>query len=250
MSMITLKTPRQLAAMRDAGRLAAQALAVAGEAVKPGVTTEEIDRKVREFIVGHGAVPSFLNFEGYPASACVSVNDEIIHGIPGKRRVREGDIVSVDVGTIFKGYQGDNAATFAAGEPSAEAKRLMDVTKECLRRGIEAAVVGNRIGDIGYAVQTYAEENGYSVVKQYVGHGIGEEMHEPPDVPNFGRPGHGVRLVAGMTIAIEPMINAGTAALRVLPNGWTVVTKDGALSAHFENTVAITDNGPVILTLS
>lgn len=250
MSMITLKTPRQLAAMRDAGRLAAQALAVAGEAVKPGVTTEEIDRKVREFIVGHGAVPSFLNFEGYPASACVSVNDEIIHGIPGKRRVREGDIVSVDVGTIFKGYQGDNAATFAAGEPSAEAKRLMDVTKECLRRGIEAAVVGNRIGDIGCAVQTYAEENGYSVVKQYVGHGIGEEMHEPPDVPNFGRPGHGVRLVAGMTIAIEPMINAGTAALRVLPNGWTVVTKDGALSAHFENTVAITDNGPVILTLS
>ena len=246
--MITLKTPRQLALMRDAGRLAGQALRLAGEAVKPGVTTGEIDALVHDFIVSHGAAPSFLHYNGFPASACISVNNEVIHGIPGKKRIEEGDIVSIDIGTLLGGYQGDNAATFPAGHISESAQRLLDTTREALEEGIHMAKVGNRLGDIGYAVQNYVEERGYTVVRQYVGHGIGTQMHEPPDVPNYGVRGRGVRLTAGMTIAIEPMVNEGVPGVRVMPNGWTVLTLDGALSAHFEHTVAITDNGPVILT--
>ncbi|MDR3644606.1 MAG: type I methionyl aminopeptidase [Clostridia bacterium] len=247
--MITLKTPRQLAAMREAGRLAGQALQLAGSAVKPGVTTGEIDAIVYEFITKHGAKPSFLHYNGYPASACVSINNEVIHGIPGTRRILEGDIVSIDIGTILNGYQGDNAATFAAGDAGEDALSLMSATQQSLMEGIKAARAGGRLGDIGFAVQSYVESEGYSVVRQYVGHGIGEEMHEPPDVPNYGQRGRGTRLEAGMTIAIEPMVNAGSAGVRVLSDGWTVVTLDGSLSAHFEHTVAITDNGPVILTL-
>lgn len=246
--MITLKTHHQLEAMREAGRVSAQALQVAGRAVEPGITTAEIDRLVEEFIRKQGAIPSFLHFDGFPASACISVNNEVIHGIPGKRRIEEGDIVSVDVGAILNGFQGDNAATFPAGKVSERAQKLMDATQESLMKAIQMAQPGNRLGDVGYAVQHYVEERGYSVVREYVGHGIGEEMHEPPDVPNYGHPGRGIRLAAGMTIAIEPMVNEGVAAVRVQPNGWTVVTRDGLLSAHFEHTIAITENGPVILT--
>lgn len=247
--MINLKTRHELEAMREAGRVSAQALQLAGQAVKPGVTTGEIDRLVYDFITKQGATPTFLHYDGYPASACISINNEVIHGIPGKRRIEEGDIVSIDIGAALKGFQGDNAATFAAGKPGPAALALMQATQESLMKAIEVAKVGARLGDVGYAVQSYVEAKGYSVVREYVGHGIGEEMHEPPDVPNYGRPGRGIRLLAGMTIAIEPMVNEGGAAVRVLPDGWTVVTRDGKLSAHFEHTIAITENGPVILTL-
>ena len=234
--------------MREAGRLSALALKVGGEAVVPGVTTAEIDRVIHDFIVSQGATPSFLNLYGFPASACISVNDELIHGIPGNRVIKEGDIVSIDVGACLDGYHGDNAATFVAGEASEEAQKLLDVTKQSLYKGIEMAVVGNRVGDISNAVQTYCEERGYSVVREFVGHGIGRSVHEDPEVPNFGAAGHGPRLVNGMCIAIEPMINAGTRFVSTDSNGWTVRTKDGKLSAHFEHTIAITDNGPIILT--
>ena len=234
--------------MRDAVRLSALALKVGGEAVKPGVTTAEIAKVIYDFIMSQGATPSFLNLYGFPASACISVNDELIHGIPGNRVIKEGDIVSIDVGACLDGYHGDNAATFVAGEASEEAQKLLDVTKQSLYKGIEMAVVGNRVGDISNAVQTYCEERGYSVVREFVGHGIGRSVHEDPEVPNFGAAGHGPRLVNGMCIAIEPMINAGTRFLSTDSNGWTVRTKDGKLSAHFEHTIAITDNGPIILT--
>lgn len=247
--MIVLKNPHQLEKMRDAGRISALALKVAGEAVVPGVTTGEIDRVAREFIVKSGAKPSFLGYNGYPASACISVNNEVIHGIPGKRRIQSGDIVSIDVGAYYEGFHGDNAATFPAGAVSEAAGNLMKATRESLYEGIKAAVAGARIGDVGSAVQRYVEARGYSVVRQYVGHGVGEHMHEQPDVPNYGRPGHGVRLVPGMVIAIEPMINEGSAAVHSLSDGWTVITEDGKLSAHFEHTIAITAEGPVILTL-
>lgn len=246
--MIVLKNPHQLKKMIDAGRLSAQALKAAGEAVVPGVTTKEIDRVAYDFIRKAGAKPSFLGYNGYPASACISVNNVVIHGIPDERRIKSGDIVSIDVGAFYEGYHGDNAATFAAGEVSIEAQNLMDATRQSLNEGIKAALAGNRIGDIGSAVQKYVEARGYSVVRQYVGHGVGEHMHEEPDVPNYGRAGHGVRLVPGMVIAIEPMINQGTFAVKQLSDGWTVVTADGKLSAHFENTIAITAEGPVILT--
>jgi methionyl aminopeptidase len=246
--MIVLKGPHQLQKMKDAGRLSALALKVAGEAVVPGVTTAEINRAAHDFIVKSGAKPSFLGYNGYPASACISVNSEVIHGIPGGRRILNGDIVSIDVGAYYEGYHGDNAATFAAGEISIEARKLIEATEQSLFEGIKAAVAGNRIGDIGSAVQQYVEARGYSVVRQFVGHGVGEHMHEEPDVPNYGRAGHGVRLVPGMVIAIEPMINQGTFAVKSLSDGWTVVTNDGKLSAHFENTIAITAEGPVILT--
>lgn len=246
--MVILKPASAIKKMREAGRLSALALKVGGEAVVPGVTTAEIDRKIHDFIVSQGATPSFLNLYGFPASACISVNDELIHGIPGNRVIKEGDIVSIDVGACLDGYHGDNAATFVAGTASEEALELLDVTKQSLYKGIEMAVVGNRVGDISNAVQTYCEERGYSVVREFVGHGIGRSVHEDPEVPNFGAAGHGPRLVNGMCIAIEPMINAGTRFVSTDSNGWTVRTKDGKLSAHFEHTIAITDNGPIILT--
>lgn len=247
--MIAIKNSRELAAMKEACIISARALKLAGEAVEPGVTTAEIDHLVRQYIEAQGAKPSFLGYGGFPASACISVNETVIHGIPDKRKIRAGDIVSVDVGAFFGGYHGDNAATFAAGAVSKEAQALMDATRESLYEGIRAAVVGNRIGDIGAAVQRYVEVRGYSVVRQFVGHGVGTDLHEDPSVPNFGTPGRGPRLLPGMTIAIEPMINAGTEDVRILKDGWTTVTKDGRLSAHFEHTVAITPDGPVIMTL-
>lgn len=246
--MVIVKTAAEIKKLREAGRLSALALKVGGEAVVPGVTTGEIDKVIHDFIVQQGATPSFLNLYGFPASACISVNDELIHGIPGNRVIKEGDIVSIDVGACFDGYHGDNAATFVAGEPSDEARRLMDVTRESLYKGIEMATAGNRVGDISYAVQSYCEARGYSVVREYVGHGVGRKVHEDPEVPNFGTAGHGPRLVNGMVIAIEPMINAGTRFVSTDPNGWTVRTKDGKLSAHFEHTIAITKDGPIILT--
>ena len=246
--MVILKPASAIKKMREAGRLSALALKVGGEAVKPGVTTAEIDKVIYDFIMSQGATPSFLNLYGFPASACISVNDELIHGISGNRVIKEGDIVSIDVGACLDGYHGDNAATFVAGEASEEAQKLLDVTKQSLYKGIEMAVVGNRVGDISNAVQTYCEERGYSVVREFVGHGIGRSVHEDPEVPNFGAAGHGPRLVNGMCIAIEPMINAGTRFVSTDSNGWTVRTKDGKLSAHFEHTIAITDNGPIILT--
>ena len=246
--MVILKPASAIKKMREAGRLSALALKVGGEAVKPGVTTAEIDKVIYDFIMSQGATPSFLNLYGFPASACISVNDELIHGIPGNRVIKDGDIVSIDVGACLDGYHGDNAATFVAGNASEEALELLDVTKQSLYKGIEMAVVGNRVGDISNAVQTYCEERGYSVVREFVGHGIGRSVHEDPEVPNFGAAGHGPRLVNGMCIAIEPMINAGTRFVSTDSNGWTVRTKDGKLSAHFEHTIAITDNGPIILT--
>ena len=247
--MIVLKTNRELALMREACRISAGALRVAGEAVQPGVTTEEIDRIAYEYIIKQGAKPNFLNYNGFPATACISINDEVIHGIPSKKRViKEGDIVSIDLGATLNGYHGDNAATFAAGKISPEAERLINTTKESLYKGIAAAVAGGRIGDISNAVQTYCEERGFSVVRDFVGHGIGTKLHEDPSVPNYGTPGRGVRLLPGMTLAIEPMINAGGYEVRQLSDGWTIKTKDGKLSAHFEHTVAITADGPKILT--
>lgn len=248
--MIVLKTNRELNLMREACRISAGALRVAGEAVEPGVTTEEIDRLAYQYIISQGAKPNFLNYAGFPATACISINDEVIHGIPSKKRVlRQGDIVSIDLGATINGYNGDNAATFAVGSISPEAERLINTTRESLYEGIRAAVAGGRIGDISSAVQRYCEERGFSVVRDYVGHGVGAKLHEDPSVPNFGTPGRGVRLLPGMTIAIEPMINAGGWEVKRLPDGWTVKTKDGGLSAHFEHTVAITSDGPKILTI-
>lgn len=248
--MIVLKTSRELAAMRDAGRISARALKLAGEAVEPGVSTWEIDRIARRYIEEQGAIPSFLGYGGFPASACISVNNVVIHGIPRKdHKIQSGDIVSIDVGATYEGFVGDNAWTFPCGDVSKEAQDLMDATRESLFEGIKAAQAGNRIGDIGSAVQRYVEARGYSVVRDFVGHGVGAKMHEDPSVPNYGTPGRGVRLLPGMTIAIEPMINAGVHTVKTLSDGWTVVTTDGKLSAHFEHSVAITKDGPVILTL-
>lgn len=247
--MIAIKNSRELSMMREACVISARALKLAGEAVEPGVTTEEIDRIIRRYIESQGATPSFLGYGGYPASACISVNETVIHGIPDKRVIKAGDIVSVDVGAYFNGYHGDNAATFAAGAISPEAQALLDATRESLYEGIAQAVAGNRIGDIGAAVQRYVEMRGYSVVRQFVGHGVGTNLHEDPSVPNFGTPGRGPRLLPGMTLAIEPMINMGGPEVRILKDGWTTVTTDGKLSAHFEHTVAITKDGPVILTM-
>ncbi|MEE1330953.1 MAG: type I methionyl aminopeptidase [Acutalibacteraceae bacterium] len=248
--MIVLKTGRELKIMKEACSISAGALETAGKAVEPGVTTAEIDRLAEEYIRRRGGEPNFKNYEGYPATACISINNEVIHGIPShKRKLRAGDIVSIDLGAKFDGYHGDNAATFACGDISAEAKRLIDTTEESLYEGIKAACAGSRIGDIGYAVQRYVEARGYSVVRQFVGHGVGTHLHEAPEVPNFGTPGRGIRLIPGMTIAIEPMVNAGGYDVKVQPDGWTVLTKDGSLSAHFEHTVAITADGPKIMTL-
>ena len=247
--MIVLKTTRELGLMKEACVIAAGALKAAGAAVEPGISTEEIDRIAYNFIVKSGAIPTFKGYNGYPAATCISINDEVIHGIPSKSRIiKAGDIVSIDVGATLNGYVGDNAATFAAGDISPEAQRLCDTTRESLYEGIKAAVAGGRIGDIGSTIQRYCEERGFSVVREFTGHGVGKQMHEDPSVPNFGTPGRGVRLLPGMTIAIEPMINMGGAGIRQLPDGWTIKTKDGSLSAHFEHTVAITADGPVILT--
>ena len=237
--------------MKDACRISANALELAGEYVKPGISTAEIDEKVRKYIEKQGATPSFLGYGGFPASACISVNDVVIHGIPSKDTIlKEGDIVSVDVGAFYNGYHGDNAFTFACGKVSETARKLMDATRESLTKGIEAALAGNRVGDIGNAVQQYVEARSYSVVRDFVGHGVGAKLHEDPSIPNFGRAGHGVRLLPGMTIAIEPMVCEGDYEVEVLEDDWTTVTCDGKLAAHYENTVAITPDGPVILTVA
>ena len=249
--MIILKTAKELTLMREACRISAGALKLVGSAVEPGVTTAELDKLAEDYIRAQGAIPNFKGYGGFPATACISINNEVIHGIPkASRKIEQGDIVSVDLGALFEGYNGDNAATFAAGDISPEAKRLIKTTEESLYKGIEKAVVGGRIGDISAAVQGYVEERGYSVVRDFIGHGIGKKLHEEPEVPNYGRAGHGVRLLAGMTIAIEPMVNQGGYGVRVMPDGWTVLTADGQLSAHFEHTVAITPDGPKILTLA
>lgn len=248
--MIAIKNERELSVMRQACKITAAARALAGDMVRPGVTTKQIDKAVHDFIVSQGAKPSFLNYHGYPASACVSVNSTIIHGIPGRYVLKDGDIVSIDVGAYYKGFHGDCAATFACGTISAEAQRLIDVTKQSFFEGIRFAKYGQRVSDISHAVQTYVESNGFSVVRSFVGHGVGTQLHEEPEVPNFGAAGRGPRLIPGMTIAVEPMVNAGTYDVRVLKDGWTTVTADGKLSAHYENTVLITDGEPEILTVT
>lgn len=250
MSTITVKSPREIELMRTAGRITAAARSIGREMVSPGVTTHEIDREIHKFIKKSGAVPSFLGFGGFPGSACISVNDEVIHGIPGKRVVTNGDIVSIDVGAYIGGYHGDCCGTFAAGEISEEAKRLIKVTRQSFFEGIKFARAGYRVSDISHAIQEYVESFGYSLVREYVGHGIGRSLHEGPEVPNFGEPGHGPRLVKGMTLAIEPMVIMGDRAIKVLDDDWTVVTLDGSFSAHYENTILITDGEPEILTVA
>ena len=247
--MISIKTQRELEVMRKACKITAAARALAGEMVRPGITTGEIDKAVYDFIVSQGAKPSFLHYQGYPGSACISVNEVVIHGIPGKRVLKEGDIVSVDVGACYKGFHGDCAATFACGQISPEAQKLIDVTKQSFFEGIQFARQGYRISDISHAVQTYVEANGFSVVRAFVGHGVGEHLHEEPSVPNYGAPGKGPRLVKNMTIAVEPMVNMGTYEVRVLRDGWTTVTADGKLAAHYENSILITDGEAEILTV-
>jgi methionyl aminopeptidase len=247
--MIILKSKEEIQMMRDAGRIAAIARAVGGEHCKEGVTTAQIDAVIRKTIKSMGATPSFLNLYGFPASACISVNEEVIHGIPSDRVLKNGDIVKIDVGALYKGYHGDCAATFAVGEISREAEQLIEVTRQSFFKGLQAAECeGARLGDIGNAIQTYVESFGYSVVRDFVGHGIGKKVHEDPEVPNYGRAGRGIWLCSGMTLAVEPMINAGVYSVHTLSNEWTVVTDDGKLSSHFENTFALTDNGAVILT--
>ena len=248
--MITIKNERELQSMRQACKITAAARALAGEMVKPGVSTKQIDKAVYDYIVAQGAKPSFLGYNGYPASACISVNSTVIHGIPGGYVLKEGDIVSVDVGAYYQGYHGDCAATFACGAISTEAQKLIDVTRQSFFEGIREAKRGHRVQDISHAIQTYVESNGFSVVRSYVGHGVGRQLHEEPEVPNFGNPGRGPRLLPGMTLAIEPMVNEGVADVKVLRDGWTVVTADGKLSAHYENTVLITDGEPEILTVT
>ena len=248
--MIAIKSERELALMRQACKITAAARALAGEMVRPGVSTKQIDAAVHDFIVSQGAKPSFLGYHGYPASACISVNDTVIHGIPGGYVLQEGDIVSIDVGAFYKGYHGDCAATFPCGAISTQAQKLIDVTKQSFYEGLRFATPGHRVSDISHAIQTYVESNGFSVVRSFVGHGVGAQLHEEPEVPNFGNPGRGPRLLRGMTLAIEPMVNDGVYDVKVLKDGWTTVTADGKLSAHYENTVLITDGEPEILTVA
>ena len=248
--MIQLKNGDQIKAMKEAGRITGEALLVARDHVRPGISTYELDRLVREHIEKSGAKPSFLGYHGFPGSACISINDEVIHGIPSKRRIlREGDIVKIDVGAFYRGYHGDAARTIAVGRVSDEAQRLMQVTRDSFFAGIEMLKVGNRLGDIGAAIDGLVVANGFSTVKRYIGHGVGHELHESPDVPNYGTPGRGTRLCAGMTLAIEPMVNVGGETVRELDDGWTVKTADGSLSAHYENSVALTSDGVVNLTM-
>lgn len=247
--MIFVKNSEQIKKMQLAGRITGEALALAGEMVREGVSTKELDSCIRRHIEKCGAKPSFLGYGGFPGSACISINDQVIHGIPSSKvYLKEGDIVKIDVGAFIGGYHGDSANTFPVGKVSDEAMRLIEVTKESFRKGVEQAVIGNRIGDIGAAVDGYVAQFGFSAVREFVGHGVGQNLHEDPSVPNYGTPGRGVKLCRGMVIAIEPMINAGRHEVRQLADGWTVITKDGSLSAHYEHTVAITDEGPILLT--
>jgi methionyl aminopeptidase len=246
--MIVLKSAQEVEKMRQAGRIVAEALALLAEHVKPGVTTGQLDTLAHDVIVKAKALPSFKGYHGYPASICTSVNEEIVHGIPGPRVLKEGDIVSIDVGSIYKGYQGDAAITVAVGEISEEAKRLLEVTRGALNAAIAQVKCGNRLGDISWAIQSYAERHRFSVVREYTGHGIGRKMHEDPQIYNYGQPGQGIPLKSGMTFALEPMVNIGDWRTKVLGNNWTVVTLDGSLSAHFEHTVAVMDGEPAILT--
>ena len=248
--MIIIKNGHEIDAMRQACKITAAARALAGEMVRPGVSTKQIDKAVHDYIVSQGAKPSVLGYHGFPASACISVNSTVIHGIPGGYVLKEGDIVSIDVGAFYKGFHGDCAATFACGAISADAQKLIDVTKQSFFEGIRFAKRGHRVSDISHAIQTYVESNGFSVVRSFVGHGVGAQLHEEPEVPNFGAAGRGPRLLSGMTLAMEPMVNAGTYDVRVLRDGWTTVTADGKLSAHYENTVLITDGEPEILTVT
>lgn len=247
--MVSIKSSTDLAKMREAGQIAGRALKLAGESIKAGMTTKALDKIIHDFIVGCGAIPSFLNYGGFPGSACISINNEVIHGIPShKKRIAEGDIVSVDVGAFYNGFHGDTCATFAVGKISEEAKELLKVTEESLYEGIRAAQVCARLGDVGHAVEEYCSSRGYGIVRNYCGHGIGRDLHESPEVPNYGKEGHGQRLVAGMTFCIEPMINQKGDGIKVLRDGWTVITESGSLSAHFEHAIAVTPSGPVILT--
>ena len=246
--MIAIRSAGELKKLQRAGQISARALKLAGESIRVGMTTKELDDILHRYIVSQGAKPSFLGYGGFPGTACISVNDEVIHGIPSGRKLLEGDIVSVDVGAFYDGYHGDNAATFPVGKISDDAAALMDATQQSLYEAIAVAKPGARIGDIGHTVEQYCVSRGYGVVRQYVGHGVGQDLHEPPDVPNYGQPGRGVRLVAGMVIAIEPMINQRGDSIRIMPDKWTVKTANGSLSAHFEHTIAITPDGAVILT--
>lgn len=247
--MIIIKNHKEIELMRKAGRIVAETLLLVGENVKPGITTAELDSIAEEFITKHGAKPSFKGLYGFPASLCISVNEQVVHGIPGGYVLKEGDIVSVDCGAELDGFHGDAARTFAVGNISDEAKKLIQVTEESFFRGIELARVGNNLTDISHEIQSYIEASGFSVVRDFVGHGIGKNVHEDPEVPNFGRPGRGPKLVAGMTLAIEPMVNIGTYRVTTLGDDWTVISADKSLSAHYENTVVILPDGPEILTL-
>ena len=247
--MIIIKNSEQLKLMRIAGRITAEALVVAGETIRPGITTKELDNKIKRYIEKCGATPTFLGYNGFPGSACISINDEVIHGIPSdKVIIKEGDIVKVDVGARFRGYNGDSARTFAVGKVSDEALRLISVTEQSFYEAMKVAKAGNRIGDIGHAIEDFVISNGFSIVREYTGHGVGAELHEEPSIPNYGRAGRGARLYPGMTLAIEPMVNQGTEKVKVRRDGWTVVTADGKLSAHYENSIAITDGDPILLT--
>ncbi len=247
--MIRIKSAHEIKLMQEAGRIAAAARAAAGALVAPGITTRELDEAARKVIVGYGATPSFLHYNGFPASICCSINHQVIHGFPGSRKLKEGDLVKIDVGAKYMGYHGDCADTFPCGKISDEARRLIEVTRQSFYEGIRLAREGQRVSDIGHAVQAYVEANGFSVVRDYVGHGVGSELHEAPEVPNYGNPGRGPRLVAGMTIAVEPMVNQGGYQVKTLGDGWTVETTDGRLSAHYENTILITGGEPIILTV-
>lgn len=247
--MIVLKTSEELEKMRIANQISGDALVAVSEVIKPGISTWEIDQVAYNYIIKQGAEPNFLGLYGFPATACISVNDEIIHGIPDKKHVlKDGDIVTVDLGAKYDGYNGDNAYTFFVGNVDPEVQRLCDTTREACFLGIEAAVPGNRVGDIGHAVQEYCESRGFGIIREYEGHGLGTKLHEDPGIPNYGKAGRGIRLLPGMTIAIEPMVSLGSPKIKTMPNGWTVKTADGSMSAHYENTIAITDNGPEILT--
>lgn len=246
--MIQLKNKTQIDAMRDACRISGEALALGGEYVKPGVTTGEINEIIHRYIVKQGAVPSFLGYGGFPGAACISINEEVIHGIPGSRVIKDGDLVKIDVGAYYRGYHGDNANTFIAGKGTEESERLVEITRQSFYEGLKFVVAGNRLGDLGQAIQAYVEANGCSVVREYVGHGIGKALHEDPNIPNYGVAGRGLRMLNGMTMAIEPMVCAGDHRVRVLPDKWTVVTCDGKPSAHYEHTVALTEHGVELLT--
>jgi methionyl aminopeptidase len=248
--VIKIKSKREIELMRRAGRIAANALATAGRAVTAGVSTKELDKIISEVIAAHGATASFLGYGGFPGSACISVNHEVIHGIPGSLRLKDGDLVKIDVGATYCGYIGDCADTFIVGEADGEAKKLVAVTKQSFFEGIKFAKPGNRISDISHAIQKFVENYGFSIVRSFVGHGVGASLHEEPEVPNFGMPGTGVRLCEGMTLAIEPMVNQGDYSVKVKDDGWTVVTCDGKKSAHYENSVLITADGPEILTVA